>query len=114
MSTTERNKIMKNFQAEDEVERMKNGYGDPPNHDPDQHYMLFTTMGLSGYGVSFTRAQTAVIWEPSWKLSDVKQACARIVRIGQENEETWTYLLFTEDSPIEVAIMHKQKARALF
>jgi hypothetical protein len=72
-----------------------------------QANILVSTINTIGPGVTLTRASRLVLIEPTFRLREEQQAIARIRRVGQKADRTYTYKLVNVDSPIEMQLVER-------
>lgn len=73
--------------------------------------ILIGTTRLIGTGLQLTRAANLVLMEPDYEFYRELQAVARVHRIGQRNERSYSFRLINEESEIEMRIVKRQDAR---
>lgn len=73
--------------------------------------ILIGTTRLIGTGLQLTRAANLVLMEPDYEFYRELQAVARVHRIGQRNERSYSFRLINEGSEIEMRIVKRQDAR---
>ncbi|PGH17052.1 hypothetical protein AJ79_01436 [Helicocarpus griseus UAMH5409] len=76
--------------------------------------ILVGTVELTSRGYTCVRARTLILLGPEWLEGYEDQAYGRIRRIGQKNDETFTYRLICPDIKVENAILNRQVLRAEF
>ncbi|KAF4630325.1 hypothetical protein G7Y89_g7820 [Cudoniella acicularis] len=62
-------------------------------------FLVGTTRQI-GTGLQLTRAANLVLMEPDIEFSREVQAYCRVHRIGQKNDESWSFRLIDEESPM--------------
>jgi hypothetical protein len=73
--------------------------------------ILIGTTRLIGTGLQLTRAANLVLMEPDYEFYRELQAVARVHRIGQRNERSYSFRLINEGSESEMRIVRRQDAR---
>jgi hypothetical protein len=73
--------------------------------------ILIGTTRLIGTGLQLTRAANLVLMEPDYEFYRELQAIARVHRIGQRNERSYSFRLINEGSEIEMSIVKRQDAK---
>jgi hypothetical protein len=73
--------------------------------------ILIGTTRLIGTGLQLTRAANLVLMEPDYEFYREIQAVARIHRIGQRNERSYSFRLINKGSEIEMRIVKRQEVR---
>ncbi len=73
--------------------------------------ILIGTTRLIGTGLQLTRAANLVLMEPDYEFYRELQAVARVHRIGQRNDRSYSFRLINEGSEIEMRIVERQDAR---
>jgi hypothetical protein len=73
--------------------------------------ILVGTTRLIGTGLQLTRAANLVLMEPEYEFYRELQAVARIHRIGQINQRSYSFRLINEGSRIENKIVKRQEER---
>jgi hypothetical protein len=73
--------------------------------------ILIGTTRLIGTGLQLTRAANLVLMEPDYEFYRELQAVARVHRIGQRNERSYSFRLINEGSESEMRIVKRQDAR---
>jgi hypothetical protein len=66
---------------------------------------------LIGTGLQLTRAANLVLVEPDYEFYRELQSVARIHRIGQKNQRSYSFRLINEGAEIENRIVKRQEAR---
>jgi hypothetical protein len=112
MSMAERTDVVDMFQAawEDSEDP---GFKSDDNLN-EQPYVLISTNGIMGTGLTCNRASQLILVEPDYIKGSEDQGKSRILRIGQYNSKTYTYRLWCPEVKVEKAIVKRQELRAEF